>query len=159
MGIYSTVTALETMWVGAPFSGMEPVASACIDDAENEIDKRLAAKYDVSGWTTHALTPPAVQTLCKWLALGYLHEATARGSKEAFARADRYIKKAEQNIQEILDGNAALVDSSGAVIESSSDDMPIYCNTTDYSPTFNEDDPKNWGVDEDKLDDIADERD
>lgn len=161
MGTYCTTTSLETMWIGAPFTDLTGAASAIIDDAEAEIDKRLSVKYDVSGWTTSAATPPAVQTICKWLALGYLYEATARGSsaKEAYARADRYIKKAQQNITDILEGDAALVDSSGDIIESDSDDQPIHCNTTDYAPTFNEDSPLNWGVDPDKLDDIDDERD
>lgn len=150
---------MQLNWVGSAFTGLDTLASDCITDAENEINKRLSVKYDVSGWTTFALTPPAVQTLCKWLALGYLHEATARGSKEAYARADRYIKKAMDNINDILEGDAALVDSSGAVIDEDSDDNPVYCNTTNYSPTFNEDSPVNWGPDQDKLDDIDDERD
>lgn len=119
----------------------------------------MAVKYDPSDWTTNALTPPAIQVICKWLALGYLYEATARGSKEAYARADRYIKKAEKNLEDILNGDAALVDSSGALIETDSDEMPVHCNTTDYSPTFNEDSSVNWGPDQDKLDDIDDERD
>jgi len=100
-----------------------------------------------------------VQSICKWLALGYLHEATSRGSKEAYARADRYIKKAQQNITDIIDGKAALVDSSGDLIETDSEEGQVYCNTTDYSPTFNEDSSVNWGPDQDKLDDIDSERD
>lgn len=147
------------MWVGAPFAGLEPLASDMIDDAESEINKKLAPMYDVSDWSTLALTPPAVQSICKWLAIGYLYEATARGSKESYERADRYIKKAMKNLEELIEGDAALVDSSGAVIETDSDEMPVYCNTTDYAPTFNEDDPKNWAPDEDKLDDIDSERD
>jgi len=147
------------MWVGAPFTGLEAIANACIDDAESEINKRMAAKYDVSEWDSSGSTPPAIKTICKWLAIGYLHEATARGSKEAYARADRYIKKAMKNIEDILEGDAALVDSSGAIVATDSDDKPVYCNTTNYSPTFNEDHPNNWAVDSDKLDDIDDERD
>lgn len=115
--------------------------------------------YDVSGWTTYALTPPAVQTICKWLAMGYLHERTARGSKEAYERADRHIKKAMANLKEILDGDAALVDSSGTLIEAESLEGAVYCNTSDYAPTFNEDSPTNWAPDKDKLDDIDSERD
>ncbi len=159
MGIYSTTTSISTMWVGAPFTDLTALSSALIDDAENEIDKKLSVMYDVSGWTTNALTPPAVQTICKWLAVGYLYEATARGSKEAFARADRYIKKAQENIKDILSGDAALVDSSGDLVEASSDEGAVYCNTTDYAPTFNEDASTNWATDEDKLDDIDSERD
>lgn len=135
------------------------MAADCISDAEAEIDKRLAVKFDVDGWTTNALTPPAVQTICKWLAIAYIHEATARGSKDAYARADRYLKKANDNLQELVDGTATLVDSTGALVNGDSDENPVYCNTTNYTPTFNEDDQKNWATDADKLDDIADERD
>jgi hypothetical protein len=135
------------------------LSSDCITDAENEIRKRLSKAYDVSGWSTYAATPPAVQTICKWLALGYLYEATARGSKEGYARADRYLKKAYSNIDDLLKGNAELVDSSGDVIEISDDAMPILSNTTDYAQTFNVDNQLNWEVDPDKLDDIDDGRD
>ncbi len=137
------------------------MASDCITDAENEIRKRLADKYDVSGadWqTTTGTVPPAIETICKWLAVGYLFEATARGSKDAYARADRYIKKANENIEELLNGEAVLVDSSGDVIAVNDDADPVLCNTTNYSPTFNEDDSVNWQVDPDKLDDISDDR-
>lgn len=149
------------MWVGAEFTGLEPLASECITDAENEIRKRLAAKYDVSGddWQTSTGTvPPAITTICKWLAIGYLHEATARGSKDAYLRADRYIKKAEKNIDDLLSGKAILTDSSGDAIAVDTTAMPVYGNSTDYSPTFNEDSPLNWAVDPDKLDDIDDDR-
>lgn len=138
------------------------MASECIDDAETELRKRFSKRYDVSGddWqTTTGTVPPAIATICKWLALGYLYEATARGSKEGYARADRYLKKAQANIDEILSGKADLVDASGDVIEVSDDAMPVLCNTTDYSTTFDEDDQLNWAVDDDKLEDIDDGRD
>lgn len=160
MGIFCTTTSLETQWgTGNSFSGLTALASDCITDAENEVKKRLAVKYDVGEWTTSAATPPMVQTITKWLAVGYLYEATARGSKEAFARADRYIKRGQQNLDEILAGKAELTDSSGDVVEVDAEAKPVLGNTTDYHPTFNEDSPLNWRPDSDKLDDIDDERD
>lgn len=147
--------------MGSPFTGLETIASLCITDAENEIRKRLAARYDVSGadWqTTTGTVPPMVETICKWLAIGYLHEATARGSKDAYARADRYIKKATANLDDLVAGKAVLTDSAGDVIDVDTEALPVLGNSTDYSPTFNEDSPLNWRVDPDKQDDIDDDR-
>jgi len=162
MGLFTTTTSLELHWVGASFSGLTGLAADCITDAENKVRELLAARYDVSGadWqTTTGTVPPVVETITKWLALGYLHESTARGSKESYARADRYIKKALDNIKSIMAGEASVLDSNGNPIADSDDVNPILGNTEDYAPTFNEDSQLNWEVDLDKLDDIADERD
>lgn len=99
-----------------------------------------------------------MQNITKWLAIGYLYEGTARGSKDSFARADRYIKKAEKNLMDIINYKANLIDSSGDEVADSSTDLQILSNTSGYSPTFNEDDPLDWEVDTDKLSDIADDR-
>lgn len=160
MGIFCTTTSLETQWgTGNSFSGLTALASDCITDAENEVKKRLAVKYDVSAWATSAATPPVVQTITKWLAIGYLYEATARGSKESYGRADRYIKRGNKNLNEIIEGKAELTDSSGDVVAVDTNAKPVFGNTTDYHPTFNEDSPLNWTPDPDKMDDIDDERD
>lgn len=161
MGTFCTTTSLETYWVGSSFDGLTALASTCITDAEDEIRKRLSRRFDVSSdyFQTSTSTPPAIENICKWYALGLLFEATSRGGKDAYSRADRYLKKAESNITELLEYKAQLVDSSGDVVSDASDQMQVLSNTSTYSSTFNEDDELSWGVDSDKLDDIETERD
>lgn len=97
-------------------------------------------------------------TLAQTLALGYMYENMARGSKEGYARADRYINRVMANIVDLKNGDAQLTDINGGLVTEIDGDWAIQV-TTAYSPTFNEDDPENWKVDTNKLEDISDERD
>lgn len=160
MGLYCTTTSLETLWGGASFANLTATASEMIDQAEAEINKQLSSRYDISSATFNTTTsiPPMVTTLCKWLSLGYLYENTARGSKDAYMRADRYIKKAQKNLEGILNYEYNLVDAGGDLVSDNSTDMQVLSNTTNYHETFNEDSQLNWEPDGDKLQDIKDER-
>lgn len=161
MGTYATTTSLETLWGGASFADITSTASLMITQAENEIDKMLSKRYDMSSaiFQTSTSVPPMITTLCEWLSLGYLYENTARGSTNSYERADRYIKKAMDNIEGILDNKYDLVDENGDPISDNGSQFTILSNQTDYHQTFNEDDPLDWSVDTDKLDDISDGRD
>jgi len=161
MGIFCTTTSIETLMTGTVFSGLTALASECITQAEDEIRKVLARRYDVSSayFQTSTSVPPAVIHIAKWLSTGYTYEANARGGKEAYERADRYIKKANTNLDAIIEGKASLYDTSGSLIPERAGFNFITSTTSDYSNTFNEDDQLNWSVDPDKLDDISSERD
>ncbi len=96
-----------------------------------------------------------ITTLCEWLSLGYLYENTARGSKDGYLRADRYIKKATDNMKQLNKFEADLVDSGGAKIPDNVTDMQILGGTEDYSPTFDEGSPLDWRVSDSKLTDLS----
>jgi len=136
------------------------LCSSLIIDAENEIRKRLSKRYDVSAdaFQTSTSTPPMVTTLCEWLTMGYMYENLSRGGTEAFGRADRFLKKANDNIDDILNFKANILNTTGSTIAEGSESLPMYSNSDDYSSTFDEDDPLKWTVDKDKLDDISDDR-
>ena len=160
MGTYCTTSSLETLWGGASFTDLTSTADAMITQAENEINKMLSKRYDMSAaiFQTSTSVPPMVTTLCEWLSLGYLYEITARGSVDAYARADRFINKAHENIEGILENKYDLVDSDGDPLADDGTQFTILSNQTDYAPTFNEDSDLNWEVDPDKIDDIGDGR-
>lgn len=162
MGTFATTTSLDTLMVDTEFdTATTSLCSQLITQAENEIRKRLAKRYDVSSayFQTSTSTPPMVTTLCEWLTQGYMYENLSRGGKDAYSRADRFLKKAMDNIDDIVDYKANLQDSSGSVITEATESLPMYSTSDDYHDTFGEDDPLNWNVDSDKLSDIADERD
>lgn len=159
MGFYCTTSTLEIMWGGATFADLTATADKAIDHAETEINKILSKRYDVQNWQdTTTSIPPMVNTLCEWLSLGYTYEFTARGSKDAYVRADRWIKKAHDNMMDIIDGKVNLVDSAGAVLEDGSAKIQILSGQEDYHSTFDEDDPLCWRVDPDKITDIGNGR-
>ena len=162
MGLFATTTGLQTKMVGTSFdTATTNLASLCIWDAENEIKKQLAKTYDTSSdyFNTSTSIPPMVRTLAENLAVGYMYENMSRGSKEGYARADRYIKRTMENLKALQEGTLQLFDTAGSLIEGSGQQWQVLSNTKDYSNTFNEDNPKRWKISEEKLDDIDSERD
>ena len=161
MGTFCTTTTLDILMVDTTFdSTTTQLADECISNAENEIRKRLSERYDTSAdaFQTSSSTPPMVSTLCKWLSQGYMYDNLSRGGKDAFARADRFIKRAMDNMTEVLDYRSNIQDTSGSDLADASTAFQTLSNTKDYHDTFGEDNPLDWSVDSDKLDDLEDER-
>lgn len=162
MGTFCTTTSLQTLMPGTNFdSATTSLATECISQAEDKIREVLSARYDMSSayFQTSTSIPPIVQTWAKWLSMGYMYEFLARGGKEAYVRSDRSIKRAMDNMEKVVSYKANILDSSGSMIPEGSNSYSMTATTSDYTETFGEDDPLNWKVDPDKLDDIADDRD
>jgi len=161
MGLYATVSSLETLMVGTQFdTATTALCSKLITHAENEINKYLSKRYDIgSFYTSTASVPPMITTLAESLTEGYMYQRMSRGGKEAMGRGKALIEPAIDNLKLIAEYKADLLDASGDSIEESSDSAyQVLSTTKDYYPTFNEDDELSWKVDPDKLSDIQSER-
>jgi hypothetical protein len=162
MSQWLTTTSISPRMVGTTFdTATTALATECIVDAQNEVVRQLSKVYDFSDtiYATTTTRPPVLDSISKTLAVGYMYENMSRGSKEGNARADKFIKRAMDQLKDLRELTVLLVDPNGAVVDPSTDQFSTHSNTVDYAPTFNEDDPKNWRVDSTKLEDIADERD
>lgn len=161
MGNYCTTTGLAVLMVGTTFdTPTTALAVKLITHAENEVNKYLSKRYDLAAFNaTTTAVPPLVTSLAETLAEGYMHKRMSRGGKESLVRANDLIKQATDNLLLISEYKKDLVDSAGAVIaDMSQTSYRVLSNTTNYANTFNEDDPLNWAVDSNKLDDIDGER-
>lgn len=147
--------------VGTEFdTATTSLASRLIIHAENEVDKYLSRRYDVSQFNTSTAVPPLVTSLTETLAEGYMYQRMSRGGKEAMARANDLIKMAVNNLNDIANYKLDLVDTAGSsIVDMSQTAYRVLCNTSDYTPTFAEDNELDWEVDTDKLDDIDSARD
>lgn len=134
------------------------IVEDCIIDAQNEINKYLGERYDVTLWDTITSTPPLVNTICKWYAAGLAIEACGRGSKEALNRSKILIDRAKTNLENLESGALSIVDVNGNTIDKDNDPMQVLSNTKDYPSTFDEDDPLKWKVSKNKKLDIASDR-
>lgn len=161
MGVYATTTSLAVMMIGTTFDSLTTaLASKLITHAENEINKHLSKRYDISSFQTVTSVPPLVTSLAEQLAVGYMYRHMDRGGEHPDTRPAQIIKPIMENLKAIADYKMDLLNTAGAVINDMSNTSYRCLSTTDgYSNTFNEDDPLNWQVDSDKLDDISDERD
>ncbi len=154
---YATTTSLETLMIGTTFdTATTALASKMITHAENEVNKFLSKRYDVSDFTTTSM-PPLVTSLTETLAEGYIYQRMARGGKDSLAHGKALIDQATGNLQMIADRKLDLLGSDGEALDELTDSsFEIKSSTSDYSPTFNEDEYPEQ--DQDKLDDIEDAR-
>jgi hypothetical protein len=163
MGLYATTTSLDTVMVGVNFdTATTALASKKIDQAEQEVNRALSERFDLSSsyFQTTTSIPPMVRSLTEQLAEGFTWIAIARGSKETQKRGQDMVESARLGLKAIHDFEANLLDSAGSAIPDQSDtSYQIRCNTSSYVPTMNEDTVTAWRVDPTKLDDIADSRD
>lgn len=160
---YATTTGLALKMIGTNFDTVtSALASASIVDASEEIRKKLSKRYDFTAgsvFDTTTTCPLIITTICETLALGYMYENMSRGSKEGLARADRYLKRAGEQLDAIMIGDAELIKPDGTVITQITTDWKSESNTSEFANTFNEDDQSHWKPDPDKITAIEDERD
>jgi phage gp36-like protein len=159
---YSTTTSLEILLVGVTFdTATTSLVSQCITDAENEVDKYLSKRYDMADYMAMSLTalPPLLKTLTNQIAMGYYYQNSARGGKDSLDFGDKIIKRATENLILIQERKADLLNvNMEPVAEASTAGYKMVSNTTNYTPTFNVDDPLKWKQDQDQLDDADTER-
>ena len=161
MGIYATTTSLQTLMVGTTFdTATTALCTLLITDSENEINKYLSKRYDLGAFNTSTSIPPLVTSLCQKLTEGYMYHRLSRGGKEWRDRGKELVDDAISNLEKISSYKLDLVNTAGsALIDFSNTAYRCLSNTDTYTPTFNDDDELNWKVDQDKLDDISEERD
>lgn len=161
MGTYATTTSLETLMVGTTFdTATTSLCSKMITHAENEVNKYLSKRYDLSAFNTSTSIPPLVTSWAESLAEGYMYMRMSRGGEKWDKRGLELIKMIQKNMQDVADYKLDLINSGGTPItDFSNSAYRVLSNTSNYSTTFGEDDELNWTVDQDKLDDIESERD
>jgi hypothetical protein len=159
---YSTTTVLSTNMVGVTFdTSTTNLASNMIVEAQNEINKYLSKRYDMSSYLTtsaYSTMPPLLLSLCDRLAEGYMWIRLSRGSKESIARGKEMIADVKANLIDLRDNKADLIGLTGSPTTELENPDNVLSNTEDYHATFDEDDPLNWSVDSDKLDAIDSDR-
>lgn len=158
MGFYVlTTTSLETRLVDVEFdTATTSLVSNCIEDAEAECNKWLSKRYNLSPFqTTTAAIPPMMRSLAVRLSEGYYWQRASRGAKESLARGNSLEKNVLQNLKDISEYKANLVDTAGSLITDDPDNgsYRVLNNTSNYRPTFNEGNSSHWRVDRDKIDD------
>lgn len=160
MSFYATTTALTTRMPDVDFDSLTTLlVTDCITDGEAEVNKWLSRRYSLAGYqTTTAAIPPMMRTLTIRLAEGYFWQRNSRGAKESLARGRELIKYALDNLKDICDYKASLVDTAGSLIptDENAGAFRVLSSTTDFRDTFNEGKSSQWKVDRDKLDEIDD---
>ena len=160
MGTLCTTTSFQVIMLDTTFdTATSSLMTKCIEQAENKVKEMLARRYDTSSiyFTTYGEVP-VLTTLCEWLATGLMYENMSRGGKDSYMRADRYIKKAMENLKLLRDEETSLVDDEGNEVPESDSNNAVFANTYEYVDTFDEGNPLDWQTDPNKLEDISNEK-
>lgn len=163
---YSTNTSLLTLMPQLPqtsttggYSATVAIIDRQIVRADNMINSKISARYDVSNFATSV--PPILQNLSEDIAT-YFTMRTLYGADNQ--NVNEWTEKYQDSIEilnDIRKGDCDLIDSSGNIIserEASAVDL-VKSSTMDYTPFFDEDSDLNWKVDRDKIDAIGNSRD
>jgi len=166
MGVYATTTAISELVPGflrgnttsSDTAGMN-LFSRHIDRAEGIVNAYVTAKYSLPFITATSTTnvPTMVRTLSEDIASWYAARAAyAQDGQRRQEYLDRF-EGAIKQLEDIRDGKTKLAYTDGSVVPNRSS-ARMLSTTEGYAHVFNMDDPKNWGVDQDQIDDIEGDR-
>lgn len=166
MPTYATTSSLVTHMIGADLASTLATsrASECLDRAEARIDGVLARRYDLSQsyFQTTTATPPLLNQWTIMMGAGFLWQELARAGagKESMARGKGLIECVNEDLELLREHKIELVNLAGVVIpDMSNGSGRVLCNTSVYSPTFNEGSELGWKTSRTKRQAIIDDQD
>ena len=127
---------------------------AYAERAEAEINARLAKAYSLP----IKRSVPLLTSVATDLTIHGLLAKRMRLSGKVDEDVLRSFSYAREVLEDVVAGKIPLVDSSGSAIATSDSDAPLWTNTEGYTPTFHEGPWSEMDQDEDKLQDIRDDR-
>lgn len=126
-----------------------------ISKAENEIDGRLAVKYSIP--FSSGAVPGLIKSMAQDLSFYYIgRRFFTQTVKDKNPWIATYKEDVDELIKSILDGDTVIVDNSGSIIDTRTDQSQIWSNTTEYKPTFDHRDQTLQRIDPDRLEDEQD---
>lgn len=159
MGTFCTSSSIYTKVVGITNNTANTsIIDQCISQSEDHIKCSISRRYDVSAFNTTTSIPPLLTTLCELYTEGLFWEANSRGGKESITRADKIFKRVDAKLLMLSSGKTDLLNTSGSQITELPNNNFALTSTTNYTPTFGEDDSLSWEVDSNKLDDLESDR-
>lgn len=169
MGLYATTTSITNL---VPFfltgntsasdtAGVNQF-SAQIDRAESLVMAAASNFYDVASFTATSASgsnvPPLLRTLSEDMALGgLLLGSYVQDGQNKQTYLDNYTR-ATQWLELLRKGELPLAFTNGTLVGKRTTGRML-SNTEDYDPIFDQDDEKQWKVDDDRLDDLEEARD
>lgn len=167
MGSYATTTSISELLpqylagntTTSDTAGTN-IFSRHVDRAEGIVTTYIASRYDPSAFvvsTTTTNVPPIVRALSEdlaswWSIRGTILQGTPLGQEREAA-----YKRAWEVLDELKKGEINLTYTTGSSVPARA--ARFRSSTDGYSHIFHLDDPRNWKVDRDQVDDIADTRD
>lgn len=160
MGTYATTSSLSQL-IPNFLSGNTTTSDVAgtgmfsrhIDRAESIVNTYVTARYSLPFTTI----PPVLRTLSEDLACYFaVRSAYTQDGQNTNQYYPEY-KEAIKTLEAIQKGDLKLALTDGSVIPTATNNRYI-SSTENYTPVFGPDDPENWKVDPDQVDDQANAR-
>lgn len=160
MGSYATTTSLSEL-IPNFLSGNTTTSdtggtaqfSRHIDRAESIVNSYITARYSLPFTTV----PPVVRTLSEDIACYFAVRSAYTQDGQNLNQYYPEYKEALKSLESIRSGDIKLSLTDGSLIPTLSTNR-FLSSTKEYAPIINLDDPENWRVDPNQLEDIADGR-
>lgn len=155
---YSTSTSIYTMLPGLNTSAAnDAIINQYKDRVKGKIDNFIIGLYDPSGWTSASSTPPGITQISDAIiAMWIMRSLFTRDGQNKNDWVEELGKMAIMDLKKIASGELKLADNSGKRVNTSI--QMIESTTEDYHPVFDIDEPEDWTLDSDQLEDISDDR-
>jgi len=154
---YSTSTSIYTMLPGLTNNTANTaIIDQYITRVKGKIDNYVIGLYSPGDWTTAASTPPGIiQISDSIVAMWTMRSLFTRDGQNVNNWVAELGKQALEDLEKIASGEINLVNNSSS---REGIHTQISSDTEDYTPIFNLDEPEDWIIDNDQLDDISDDR-
>lgn len=129
-----------------------------IEEAEAIIDSHLAQKYSLP----FSIVPPLVRHLATQIAthMSYrqLYPADNFATNQYASQYEDWEKNAYAMLDLLKEGKMSLTLTGGSLVSTKTATRSVRGSHSDFTPTFDVDEPDQWQTDPDRLDDIASSR-
>lgn len=95
---------------------------------------------------------------CRLALQGYLEERAFTQERTNESEWPTEFDKQRELLDKIAEGAIPLINNDGSIVQGSTNQVVVWSNTSEYLPTFTEDDQANQDIDSDKLDEIRTSR-
>ena len=157
---YSTFTSIYVMLPGINKTNPNDILiQQHADRISGKINSYVGRCYNVSGWTTAALTPQAIQLWSDALTaqLTMRSKFTSDGQNRN-EWVNELAKDALEDLEKVREKDLKIFNSDGTEATLVSGSSSVQSTRKDFTPIFDVDKDINWVVDPDLIDSIADDR-
>jgi len=155
---YSTSTSIYTMLPGLNTSaGNTAIIDMYNSRIAGKINNFIIGLYNPSGWTSASSTPPGIiQISDAVVAMWTMRSLFTKDGQNKNDWVEELGKMAIMDLKKIGTGDLKIADNNSKIIPMVS--QQIESTTEDYHPVFDIDEPEDWTIDSDQLEDISDDR-
>jgi phage gp36-like protein len=150
MAYWTTTTIRTNVWPVSTTEVTADIMTQIIADSEAELHSYISRCYSVPFGTCPDLVKGLAADIIRYRGQSRLsHKAgnLKESDRDAYDRAVKILENIRDGLQDIPGQTRLSTQTDG-----------VYSNTMDYPNIFGVDDEMNWGVDDDRLDEIADDR-